>query len=112
LLYDYVAKIKGLKLPLVALIYEGYVPYGLYAVAKGKAYAVMRKALDVPSDLYYVEFPVGGVSIFASLKYSRYAREDMRAGAILACSTSPRTWRSSSECGASSSRALRRATCA
>ncbi len=106
------AKIKGLKSPLVALIYEGYVPYGLYVVTKGEAYAVMRKVLDVPSDLYYVEFPVGGVSMFAPLKCSRYAREDRRAGAILACSTSPRTWRSSSEYGASSSRALRRAACA
>jgi len=56
-LYDYAVKIKGLSLLLAELIYEGYMPYSLYAVAKGKAFVVMRKALDAPSDLYYVEFP-------------------------------------------------------
>ncbi|MFZ8810620.1 MAG: hypothetical protein ACO2PN_21245, partial [Pyrobaculum sp.] len=47
--YSYAAKIKGLSLPLAELVYEGYMPYSLYAVAKGKAFAVMRKALDAPS---------------------------------------------------------------
>ncbi len=75
--YSYAAKIKGLSLPLAELVYEGYMPYSLYAVAKGKAFAVMRKALDAPSGLYYVEFPH---SLAAPLKYSRYIREDKRAG--------------------------------
>jgi hypothetical protein len=56
-LYDYAVKIKGLCLPTAELVYEGYMPCSLYAVAKGKAFAVMRKALDVSSGLYYVEFP-------------------------------------------------------
>ncbi len=76
-LHDYAVKIKGLRLPLATLVYEGYVPYSLYAAARGKAYAVMRKALDASSGVYYVEFPH---SIFAPLKYSRYARKDRRAG--------------------------------
>jgi len=75
--HSYVAKIKGLSLPLAELVYEGYMPYSLYAVAKGKAFAVMRKALDVPSGLYYVEFPH---SLATPLKYYRYVRKDRRAG--------------------------------
>lgn len=43
-LYDYAVKIKGPSLPTAELVYEGYVPYSLYAVARGKAFAVMRKA--------------------------------------------------------------------
>jgi len=54
-LYDYAVKIKELSLPTAELVYEGYVPYSLYAVTKGKAFAVMRKALDAPSGLCYVE---------------------------------------------------------
>ena len=76
-LYDYAVKIKGLSLPTAELVYEGHMPYSLYAVAKGKAFAVMRKALDAPSDLYYVEFPH---SLAAQLKYYKYVREDRRAG--------------------------------
>jgi hypothetical protein len=76
-LYDYAVKIKGLSLPTAELVYEGYMPYSLYAVAKGKAFAVMRKALDVSSGLYYVEFPN---SLTAPLKYYKYVREDRRAG--------------------------------
>jgi hypothetical protein len=56
-LYDYAAKIKGIEPPLATLVYEGYVPYSLYAVSKGKAFVEMRKALDAPSGVYYVEFP-------------------------------------------------------
>ena len=52
-------------------------PYCLYAIAKGKAFVVMRKALDAPSGLYYVEFPH---SLAAQLKYYKYMREDRRAG--------------------------------
>jgi hypothetical protein len=66
-LHDYAVKIKGLKLLLAALVYEGYVPYSLYPVAKGKAYAVMRKALDVLSGVYYVEFPLDGFSLLTPL---------------------------------------------
>ncbi len=76
-LYDYAVKIKGLSLPTAELVYEGYMPYSLYAMAKGKAFAVMRKALDAPSGLYYVEFPH---SLAAQLKYYKYVREDRRAG--------------------------------
>jgi hypothetical protein len=65
-LYDHAVKIKGLSLSTAELVYEGYVPYRLYAVAKGKALAVMRKALDASSSLYYVEFPH---SLVARLKY-------------------------------------------
>jgi hypothetical protein len=75
--YSYAAKIKDLSLPLAELVYEGYMPYSLYAVAKGKAFAVMRKALDVPPGLYYVEFPH---SLAALLKYYKYVRKDRRAG--------------------------------
>ncbi|MFZ8811193.1 MAG: hypothetical protein ACO2PN_24195, partial [Pyrobaculum sp.] len=75
--YSYAAKIKGLNLPLAELVYEGYMPYSLYAVAKGKAFAVMRKALDAPSGLYYVEFPH---SLAAPLMYYKYVRENKRAG--------------------------------
>jgi hypothetical protein len=46
-------------------------------VAKGKAFVVMRKALDVSSGLYYVEFPH---SLAAQLRYYKYVREDRRAG--------------------------------
>jgi hypothetical protein len=52
-------------------------PYSLYAVAKGKAFAVMRKALDVSSGLYYVAFPN---SLTVPLKYYKYVREDRQAG--------------------------------
>jgi hypothetical protein len=76
-LYDYAVKIKGLSLPTAELVYEGYMPYSLYAVAKGKAFAVMRKALDAPSRLYYVEFPH---SLTAPLKYYKHVRGDKRAG--------------------------------
>jgi len=76
-LYDYAVKIKGLSLPTAELVYKGYMPYSLYAVAKGKAYAVMRKALDAPSGLYYVEFPN---SLTAPLNYYKYVREDRQAG--------------------------------
>jgi hypothetical protein len=76
-LYDYAVKIKGLSLPTAELVYKGYMPYSLYAVAKGKAYAVMRRALDVSSGLYYVEFPD---SLTAPLKYYKYVREDRQAG--------------------------------
>jgi len=76
-LHDYAVKIKGLRLPLAALVHEGYVLYSLYATAKGKAFAVMRKALDAPSGVYYVEFPH---SLAAPLKYYKYVREDKRAG--------------------------------
>jgi hypothetical protein len=75
--YSYAAKIKGLSLPLAELVYEGCMPHSLYAVAKGKAYAVIRKVPDAPSGLYYVEFPH---SLAAPLKYGRYIREDGRAG--------------------------------
>ncbi len=75
--YSYAAKIKGLSLPTAELVYEGYMPYSLYAVARGKAFAVMRKALDAPSGLYYVEFPH---SLAAPLKYYKYVRENKRAG--------------------------------
>jgi hypothetical protein len=76
-LYDYAVKIKELSLPTAELVYEEYVPYSLYAVAKGKAFAVIRKALDAPSSLYYVGFPR---SLAAPLKYYKYVREDRRAG--------------------------------
>jgi hypothetical protein len=76
-LYDYAVKIKELSLPTAELVYEGYVPYSLYAVAKGKAFAMMRKALDAPSGHYFVEFPN---SLTAPLKYYKYVREDRRAG--------------------------------
>jgi hypothetical protein len=76
-LYDYAVKIKGLSLPAAELIYEGYVPYNLHAVTKGRAFVVMRKALDAPSGLYYVEFPH---LLAAPLKYYKYVREDRRAG--------------------------------
>jgi len=65
-LYGYAVKIKGLSLPTAELVYEGYMPFSLYAVAKSKAFAVIRKALDAPSGLYYVEFPR---SLAAPLKY-------------------------------------------
>jgi hypothetical protein len=61
-------------------VYEGYVPYSLYAVANGKAYAAMRKALDTPSGVYYVEFPLGGLSLLTPPKYNKYVRKDRRAG--------------------------------
>jgi hypothetical protein len=38
------------------------------------------KVLDAPPDIYYVEFPVGDMSIFVPLKYYKYRREDRRAG--------------------------------
>jgi hypothetical protein len=76
-LYDYAVKIKGLSLPTAGLIYEGYMPYSLYAAAKGKAFVVMRKVLDAPSGLYYVEF---SHSLAVPLKYYKYVREDRRAG--------------------------------
>jgi hypothetical protein len=38
------------------------------------------KVLGKPPGIYYVEFPVGAVSIFVPLKYYEYRREDRRAG--------------------------------
>lgn len=79
-MHDCAVKIMGLKLPFAALVYEGYVPYSLYPVAKGKAYAVMRKALDVLGGVYYVEFPLDGFSLLTPLKYNKYVRKGRRAG--------------------------------
>jgi hypothetical protein len=38
------------------------------------------KVLNIPPGIYYVEFPVGAVSIFVPLKYYKYPREDKKAG--------------------------------
>jgi hypothetical protein len=38
------------------------------------------KILDIQTGVYYVEFPVGDVSVFVPLKYYKYRREDRKAG--------------------------------
>ncbi len=70
-LHGYVARIKGVGLPPLKLIYDGYM------TIRG---AFIRKVLDAPPGYYLLELPLGGVSLLVPAKYYKYPREDRRAG--------------------------------
>jgi hypothetical protein len=70
-LHSYVAWIKGAALPPLKLLYEGYV--ALYGT-------LIRKVLDVPPGVYFLELRLGGVPVLFPTKYYKRPREDRRAG--------------------------------
>jgi hypothetical protein len=69
--HAYVAQIRGMALPPLRLVYDGYL------TVRG---AFIHKVLDVPPGAYYVELLLDGASLLTPLKYYRYERQDRRAG--------------------------------
>jgi len=70
-LHTYVARIKGAALPPLKLLYEGYVAlYGTF----------IRKVLDVPAGVYFLEIRLGGASLLVPAKYYRHERQDKKGG--------------------------------
>ncbi len=70
-LHAYVTRIKGAALPPLKLVYEGYL------AIRG---AFIRKVLNAPAGVYYVELLLGGASLLVLLKYYKHERQDKRAG--------------------------------
>jgi len=69
--HSYVARIRGIDLPPLRLVYDGYL------TVRG---AFIHKVLDASAGTYYVELLLGGASLLTPLKYYKYPREDWRAG--------------------------------
>jgi hypothetical protein len=70
-LHSYVVRIKGVTLPPLKLVYEGYV------ALRG---TLISKVLDVPTGYYFLELSFGGVPVFVLSKYYKHERKDRRAG--------------------------------
>jgi hypothetical protein len=70
-LHSYVARIKGMPLPPLKLVFDGYL------TIRG---AFIRKVLGAPAGTYYVELLLDGASLLIPLKYYKYLRENRRAG--------------------------------
>ena len=70
-LHSYVAQIRGMALPPLRLVYDGYL------TVRG---AFIHKVLGVPPGAYYVELLLDGAYMLIPLKYYRYERQDRWAG--------------------------------
>jgi hypothetical protein len=70
-LHSYVARIKGMALPPLKLTYEGYL--ALYGT-------LIRKVLDAPVGVYFLEIRLGGASLLVPAKYYRHERQDRKGG--------------------------------
>jgi hypothetical protein len=70
-LHSYVARVEGVSLPPLKLVYRGYVPL------RG---AFIYKVLGVPPGSYLLEISFGGVPVVFPTKYYRYPRQDRKAG--------------------------------
>jgi hypothetical protein len=70
-LHSYVAWIKGMALPPLRLVYDGYL------TVRG---AFIYKVLNAPLGAYYVELLFDGAPLLIPLKYYRYERQDRMAG--------------------------------
>ncbi|MFZ8841366.1 MAG: hypothetical protein ACO2PM_21075 [Pyrobaculum sp.] len=70
-LYSYAAKIGGMPLPPLKLVYDGY------AALRGP---FIYKVLEAPPGQHLLELLVGGVSLLIPLKYYKYERRGRRAG--------------------------------
>jgi hypothetical protein len=72
-LHSYVARVKGMALPPLKLLYEGYVAlYGTF----------IRKVLDAPAGVYFLEIRLGGVSLLVPARYYRHERHDKKGGDV------------------------------
>jgi hypothetical protein len=80
-LHSYVARIKGMALPPLKLVYDGY------AALHGP---FIYKVLDTPPGRYLLEILLGG-SLLIPLKYYRYKRKTAVWGAMLESSSYPST---------------------
>jgi len=60
-------------------MYEGYVNLHIYPTSHG-TFGFINKVLDMPRNVYYMEFPARGASILVPLKYARHRRKNRRAG--------------------------------
>jgi len=70
-LHSYVARIEGMSLPPLKLVYRGHVPL------RG---TFIYKVLDAPPGSYLLEISFGGVPVIFPTKYYKYPRQDKKAG--------------------------------
>jgi hypothetical protein len=67
----YAARIKGVPLPPLKLVYDGY------AALRG---LFIYKVLGVEAGHYFLELLLGDVSLLIPIKYYKYERRDKKAG--------------------------------
>jgi len=70
-LHSYIAQVKGMALPPLKLTYEGYL--ALYGT-------LIRKVLDAPVGVYFLEIRLGGASLLVPARYYRHERQDREGG--------------------------------
>jgi len=70
-LHAYVARVEGVALPPLRLVYEGYVPL---------RDTLIYKVLNTPPGYYFLEISFGGVPVLFPTKYYRHPRQDKQAG--------------------------------
>ena len=70
-IHSYVARISGVPLPPLKLVFDGYL------TIRG---AFIHKVLNAPTGTYFLELLLDGASLLVPLKYYKYPREDRRAG--------------------------------
>ncbi len=70
-LHSYVARIKGASPPPLRLVYDGYL------TIRG---AFIRKVLNAPAGVYFLELLLDGVSLLVPQKYYRHERRNRWAG--------------------------------
>jgi hypothetical protein len=70
-LHAYVARVEGIALPPLKLVYEGYVPL---------RDTLIYKVLNTPPGYYFLEISFNGVPVLFPTKYYWHPRQGNRAG--------------------------------